>query len=130
MNFKAIKAWFDVQLDLDSAIDELGSEIDQFKAHASTLELKLEQANRTIEELAHYKVLHELDTDRSKAIESFSFDFSAVRVFSVERAMREGELTTIISWLNSDDTTHEWYYGCNQDAHEELVRQFKKYKGI
>lgn len=120
MSFKSIKAWFNVQSDLDTAIDELGNESTQLKKQVAKLE----------QDLAHYKILHDLNTNRSQSIDSFSFDFSAVRVFSVERAMREGELTTIISWLNSDETTHEWYYGCNQHAHEELVQQFKKYKGM
>jgi hypothetical protein len=132
MNFNSIISWFSVQSDLDAAIDELGAEINQLRAHSSELETKLTQANQLITELTRYKVLHEQSIDRSKAVDSFAFDFNSVRVISIERMIRGDSNTpsTIIGWLNLDGTTHEWYYDCNQDAHEELVRQFKKHKGI
>jgi uncharacterized coiled-coil protein SlyX len=80
-------------------------------------------------EVASYqKAIDKINADALGS--SFSFDFTAVKVFSIERNFSDNRPVTIIGYvLNDSDTDpREWYLYCNQDHHEKLVDEFNKTK--
>ena len=69
---------------------------------------------------------------------TFAFDFDAVRVFSIERMIRDNSPCTVIGYILQEEESKdgvvifnekvkEWYYYCNQEQHESLVKQFKEH---
>ena len=69
---------------------------------------------------------------------TFSFDFNAVKAFSVERNIGNGNMpVTIIGYLlpepvvvtegetTTKDVVREWYMYCDEKQHEALVKAFK-----
>ena len=67
---------------------------------------------------------------------SFGFDFTRMNVFSIERLVSEGAPATVISFVwtseisdnSSKQEISQWYFGCSEKTHEELVQEFNKYK--
>lgn len=95
---------------------------------------KLEQEVKNYEE-----VLKRINTEIPAS--SFSFDFDAVKVFSIERNINDNRPVTIIGYflpeariveqegnVVTNDVVREWYLYCNQEQHEKLVEEFRKAK--
>jgi hypothetical protein len=67
---------------------------------------------------------------------SFCFDFSRMNPFSIERLVSNGAPATVISFIwkseisdnSSKNEISQWYFGCSEKTHEELVQEFTKYK--
>ena len=66
----------------------------------------------------------------------FAFDFSAVKVFSVERnwSGQTDTPVTIIGYMLNEpgdsaekEIVREWYLYCSNERHAELVKEFKEY---
>jgi len=69
---------------------------------------------------------------------SFEFDFSAVKVFSVERNTRDDIPCTIIGYLlpepmivtednvTTKEVVREWYLYCDDVQHNKLVESFRE----
>lgn len=70
---------------------------------------------------------------------TFSFDFAAVKAFSVERNIgSEGLPVTIIGYMleepvvisegetTTKDVVREWYMSCDETQHEAIVKAFKE----
>lgn len=67
---------------------------------------------------------------------NFSFDFKAVKAFSIERNIHNNLPVTIIGYflpearviendgVVTNDIVREWYLYCSQEQHEKLVEQF------
>ena len=103
------------------------STIETLRARNYQLECQLEALNRTIAD------------NKAAAATTFAVDFSTLGAFSVERIIKHGVASTVIGYIVRDttyntaalETTHktevrEWTLYCNQDRHEELVKEFKK----
>jgi hypothetical protein len=111
------------------------STIETLIARNYQLECQVEALNRTI-----------ADNNNKDATEAaaatFAVDFSTLGAFSVERIIKHGVATTVIGYIvretieTSNNTeeretsykteVREWTLYCNQDRHEELVKEFKK----
>ena len=102
----------------------------------SNTEEELERLVAVIERKdAEIKALKDLMSNTITA-STFVFDFDAVKVFSVERMLRDGAPCTIIGYMNKEESivdgnkvtnekVKEWYYYCNQDQHENIVKEFR-----
>ena len=111
--------------------------------HAET---RIDYLSKTIDELnAQIKQMRE---DAEKAKESdlqtstFTLNFSAMRVFAIERNLHNGDVCTIVGHFIAEpvafsdgnvatkDTIHEWYLYCSQEQHEKLIKEFEAYKKV
>lgn len=83
---------------------------------------------------ARKKIQEFTDSARSS---TFSFDFNAVKVFSIERNFHDNRLCTIIGYLlpepvvvtegetTTRDVVREWYLYCDNTQHEAIVKAFE-----
>lgn len=98
------------------------------------LEIELTRKCNEVTEL-QAKVRAYEDATRSA---TFSFDFAAVKAFSVERNVGNNNMpVTIIGYLlpepvvvtegetTTKDVVREWYMYCDEKQHEALVKAFK-----
>lgn len=86
--------------------------------------------------------LHEIVEDAKKKSReaTFVFDFSAVKVVSIERNWKDGVEFTVLGFLlddqiiNKDGTIidkqilKEWYLYCSDVQHEKLVKEFNEFR--
>jgi hypothetical protein len=85
------------------------------------------------------KVLDKINADVPAS--SFAFDFSTVKVFSIERNFNDNRPVTIIGYflpearvvendngVITNDVVREWFLYCSQEQHEKLVEEFRKSK--
>jgi hypothetical protein len=123
MNAMAIYSWF------NKPQRELEAEM------AATRRMLHDQQDRYAELAAHNErlqqrvvYLEQLEKDlqaRETSIRSYAVDFKLLNVFSVERQFDgKGNSYTTMGWLDNAGACHEWNWHCNQDTHEELVKQF------
>lgn len=80
-----------------------------------------------------------IDTEFKNA--SFSIDWDAMKVFSIERNWGNGCPYTILGYMLSEPAVHtedtvtykdvvrEWTLHCSAEKHEELVKEFTEWKG-
>ena len=64
---------------------------------------------------------------------SASVDFLAMNAFSIERITREDGPCTIVGYRPNNDPSEkvkEWYIYCDDNVHENLVKQFNQVKGL
>lgn len=78
------------------------------------------------------------DIENSCRSASFEFDFKAVKVFSVERNIKDNLPCTIIGYLlpepavftednvTTKEVVREWYLYCDEKQHEALIKAFKE----
>jgi len=124
LNYATISAW--------TKFTKNNSTIETLKARNSQLECQVEALNKAIADNNSKNV-------KEAAAATFVVDFSTLGAFSVERIIKHGVASTVIGYLVRDttynteahETTHktevrEWTLYCNQDHHEELVKEFKK----
>ena len=120
--------WFDKINPVDIAeknrrIDELEREIKRYSEALAQERKSFEEYKKTID-------------DNARAA-NFSFDFKAVKVFSVERNNDKGYPCTIIGYLlpepvnldgivASRNAVKEWYLHCDDKQHEAIVKAFKE----
>ena len=102
------------------------STIETLKARNYQLECQVETLNRTIAD-------NNSKDAKEAAAATFAVDFSTLGAFSVERIIKHGVASTVIGYLVRETTetsykteVREWTLYCNQDQHEELVKEFKK----
>lgn len=69
--------------------------------------------------------------------EDFVFDFSAVKVFSVERIWKDYQPATVVGYIvdepysdsngiiGTKECVKEWYLYCSKEQHAKLVEQFR-----
>jgi hypothetical protein len=79
-----------------------------------------------------------IDADVCNA--SFSVDWDAMKVFSIERNWNNGFPTTILGYMLSEPAIHteeqitykdvvrEWTFHCSAEKHEQLVKEFNVWK--
>lgn len=66
----------------------------------------------------------------------FGLDFSLMNAFSIERLVQAGDPVTVIGYVftteisdnSSKKEIREWTLRCSEKTHEELVKEFTKYK--
>ena len=61
--------------------------------------------------------------------EPVSFDFKAVKVFSVERMWNDCGAYTLIGYVLNDET-QEWNLYCSSEQHERLVKEFQESRKV
>lgn len=117
----------------------------KYKLENEALKKKLAAKDQEIERLGgavenrntEIKRLSELISNTVTS-STFAFDFDAVRVFSIERMIRDNSPCTVIGYILQEEESKdgvvifnekvkEWYYYCNQEQHESLVKQFKEH---
>lgn len=98
------------------------------------LERELKQRDSRIEQLDN----HIKKIENSCRSASFEFDFNAVKVFSIERNIKDNLPCTIIGYLlpepavitednvTTKEVVREWYLYCDETQHEALVKSFKE----
>ena len=82
--------------------------------------------------IQEYDLQNKNATDKLRS-STFIFDFSAVRVFSIERIWRSDRAQTCIGFINPDPSSGdtrkyiEWYVDCDETVHEDLCNQWKEW---
>lgn len=61
--------------------------------------------------------------------ELVSFDFKAVKVFSVEREWDTRGSRTNIGYVLNDEV-HQWHLFCSDEQHERLVKEFERSRKV
>lgn len=101
-------------------------------------DLKEENDQLTAELESLKKVLAGINNDITSA--TAIIDFDSMRVFSIERLVDKNRPTTVIGYwmaepcicegevVGSKDVLQQWYLFCNNDRHEDIVKQFKEWK--
>jgi hypothetical protein len=56
----------------------------------------------------------------------FEIDFKAIKAFSIERSLENGQAITIIGYKDKDDNDKEWNFTCSEEKHKQLAEQFRK----
>ena len=81
------------------------------------LQYKKEEVNR----------LRQIVDDQKKQVrnELVSFDFNAVKTFSVEREWDSRGTHTTIGYIINDEVK-QWVFHCSEDQHERLVKEFEE----
>lgn len=104
----------------DRRIKELEADLSQRDSHIEHLKAKIK------------------DIENACRSASFEFDFSAVKVFSVERNIKDNLPCTIIGYLlpepvtitegeyTTKDVVREWYLYCDDKQHESIVKAFRE----
>jgi hypothetical protein len=125
MNAMKLFSWFNKpQRDLEASINGVNTSLKEVLAQNE--KLKAENA-----QLGQYKAWYDQQQEIAAQPQSYAIAFAAINAFSIERGLNStGVPITTIGWLDKEGGTNEWYFHCNQDTHEGLVRQFKAYKGI
>jgi hypothetical protein len=95
-------------------IRELNKQVDNLE-----LNLRLKQ-----NEIDNLNVYIKAQTDEVRN-EKVSFDFKAVKAFSVERLKNEKGTVTVIGYILKG-AVKEWYLYCSSDQHERLVKEFEE----
>lgn len=110
--------------DKDRRIEELEREIDRYSEALARERTNIEEFKQTIVNVARES--------------TFSFDFKAVKVFSIERNIKNQLPCTIIGYLlpepvvvtegntTTKEVVREWYLYCSDTQHEQLVKEFKE----
>jgi hypothetical protein len=99
------------------------NEVDDLKRQIECMKRKYDEAQ---------EMIHKFQTATRSA--SFSFDFKAVPVFSVERNVGcDGMPVTVIGYtlpaiVEGKETyvVKEWYLNCDEANHERLVSEFQE----
>jgi hypothetical protein len=86
-----------------------------------TLEYDLRLKQNEIDNLNLY-IKGQTDEVRNEKV---SFDFKAVKAFSVERLTNEKSAVTVIGYILKG-AVKEWYLYCSSDQHERLVKEFEE----
>ena len=92
----------------------LESEIESLKLE---LKWKKEEADRLRQTLE--------DQKKHARNELVSFDFKAVKVFSIEREWDARGTHTTIGYIVNDEVK-QWVFFCSEEQHERLVKEFEK----
>lgn len=97
-----------------------------YKHKAEQLEARVKQLEDQLNTIAH-----------ETTNEDFVFDFSTVKVFSVERNWKDYRPCTIVGYvinepytdsagnLQSKESVKEWYLYCSKEQHSKLIEQFR-----
>ena len=103
--------------------------IKQLEKEILDLKTTIDAKNSEIQEYA----LKDKNATEKLRSSTFIFDFSAVRVFSIERLWRSDRAQTSIGFINPDPSPGdnrkyiEWYFDCDEAVHEDLCNQWKEW---
>jgi len=92
--------------------------IRELNKQVEILELNLRLKQNEIDNL----IKDQTDKVRNELV---SFDFKAVKVFSIEREWDTRGSRTNIGYVLNDEV-HEWHLFCSDEQHERLVKEFEK----
>lgn len=56
---------------------------------------------------------------------TFVFDFTAMRVFSLERLGWDKQAYSVIGYIKDDGEIAEWKFYCTHEQHEKLAEEFR-----
>lgn len=74
-----------------------------------------------------------LRSEQAKAVadSGFAVDWNRMGAYSIERIVQDGRPVTVVGhWTGPNhENVSEWCFHCNQDTHERLVEEFRKYRG-
>jgi hypothetical protein len=99
--------------------------------------IKLQQK---VNELQSKVEIYEKRIDGDVHNSSFSVDWDAMKVFSIERNWNNGFPNTILGYMLSEPSIHteekvtykdvvrEWTFQCSAEKHEQLVKEFNVWK--
>jgi len=124
MNAMKLFSWITKpQRDLEASIDGVHNIVKEQREQINALTAQ----NELLRERVQYLELMEKDLRaRETSIESYAVDFDKLNAFSVERQFDDkGNPYTTIGWLDQNSVSQEWYLYANQDAHEQLVKEFR-----
>jgi len=69
------------------------------------------------------------DQKKHARSELVSFDFKAVKVFSIEREWDSRGTHTTIGYIVNDEVK-QWVFFCSEDQHERLVKEFQQSRKV
>jgi predicted RNase H-like nuclease (RuvC/YqgF family) len=95
--------------------------IREMERRIDTLQFELERKREEIQRLKH-----EIETKKPDYRNAtFSFNFNAVKAFSVERLPSDKGVATVIGYIVKDNVK-EWHLYCSDEQHERLVKEFEQ----
>lgn len=114
------------------------------KIEISDLKVQIEELKKENEKLKYANEAYKKRLEGEMASASFSVDWEAMKVFSVERMWENGIPKTILGYMLSEpvvttsgegvervtekDVVREWTLYCSLEKHEELVKEFIEWK--
>jgi hypothetical protein len=60
------------------------------------------------------------------SVSEFEINFKSINAFSIERAIKEKVLVTLIGYKDINGNVQVWFFRCSEETHKRLVKQFKK----
>lgn len=123
MNAMKLFSWFTKpQRELESEMAKTANLVEVYKTRYD----ELASRNTLLQQRVDYLTNLEKDLQaRETSITSYAIDFKLLNAVSIERDFDDkGNPLTSIGWMDKDGRMQEWYFQCNQDAHEALVKQF------
>lgn len=114
------------------------------KIEISDLKVQIQDLKKENENLKYANEAYKKRLEGEMASASFSVDWEAMKVFSVERMWENGLPKTILGYMLSEpvvttsgegvervtekDVVREWTLYCSIEKHEDLVKQFNAWK--
>ena len=107
----------------------------------SNLKVELEDLKKENARLVYANDVYRKTLEGEMSNASFSIDWDAMKVFSVERNWNNGIPTTVLGYMLSEPAIHteekvtykdvvrEWTLHCSAEKHEKLVEEFNLWKG-
>jgi phage FluMu gp28-like protein len=96
----------------------LESEIESLKLELKWKKEEVDRLRQTLE-----------DQKRHARNELVSFDFKAVKVFSVEREWDHRGTHTTIGYIVNDEVK-QWVFFCSDEQHDRLIKEFEKSRKV
>ena len=115
------------------------------KIKFSDLKVNIEDLKKENEALKYANEAYKKRLESEMVTASYAIDWDAMKVFSVERLWDNGIPKTILGYMLSEpmvttsgegvervtekDVIREWTLYCSAEKHEQLVKEFTKWKG-
>jgi len=96
----------------------LESEIESLKLELKWKKEEVDRLRQTLE-----------DQKKHARNELVSFDFKAVKAFSVERELGSRGIHTTIGYIVNDEVK-QWVFFCSEEQHERLIKEFEKSRKV
>jgi hypothetical protein len=97
---------------------ELKMEVQDLKRELGYKQEEVDRLRQTLE-----------DQKKQVRNELVSFDFKAVKVFSIEREWNARGIHTTIGYIVNDEVK-QWVFFCSEEQHERLVKEFQQSRKV